>query len=255
MSDFSMGLFVFLGLVAGSLNGLLGAGGGVILVPSLVLFFGFSQNLAQGTTLALMIPPIGILAAWNYYKKGGFDLRVVALICLGFAFGGLFGAKLSAMVSSEMLSQVFAMALLLIGGKMLFERAQKSSTEEAADSFPLNLKSVTLLLVLGLTAGVLSGLLGIGGGIIIVPALVFLFRLPQRLAQGTTVMLTVPPIGLLGASEYFQQGNVDLAAGGLIAAGFFVGAYFGSKLAASVPSQALTKMFGAAMLLIAFKVW
>ncbi len=254
MSDFSTALFVLLGLLAGSLSGLLGIGGGVILVPALVLVFGFSQHLAQGTTLALMIPPIGLLAAWNYYKKGGVDLRIAALVCVGFAFGGLFGAKLSALVSSAALSHVFAISLFLIAIKMLLPGGS-NRTEESVESYPFNFRNGALLICLGLTAGIVSGLLGIGGGIIIVPSLVFLFGLPQHVAQGTTVMLMVPPIGLLGAREYFLQGNVDLAAGGLICAGFFVGAFFGSKLAASVPSQALSKVFGIAMLLIACKIW
>ncbi len=86
MNEITILLFVSLGVLAGSLSGLLGIGGGVILVPSLVLVFGYSQHMAQGTTLVLMIPPIGLLAAWNYYKKGGVDLRIAALLCVGFAW-------------------------------------------------------------------------------------------------------------------------------------------------------------------------
>ena len=255
MSEITILLFVALGLLAGSLSGLLGIGGGVILVPSLVLIFGYSQHMAQGTTLVLMIPPIGVLAAWNYYKKGGVDLRIAALLCLGFAFGGLFGAKLSGLISSAVLAHIFSFTLILIAIKMLFGRRDGQDDSKLTERFPLNFQNGSLLAVVGLSAGIISGLLGIGGGIIIVPALVFLFGLPQRVAQGTTVMLMVPPIGLLAAREYFQQGNVDLAAGGLICAGFFIGAFCGSKLATAVPSSALSKVFGIAMLLIAFKIW
>lgn len=255
MNEFTTMLFVLLGFLAGSLSGLLGIGGGVILVPALVLVFGYSQHMAQGTTLVLMIPPIGLLAAWNYYKKGGVDLRIAALLCVGFAFGGLLGAKMSGLISSATLSHVFAVTLVLIAIKMLFGNRDQKDDLAANDRYPLNYKNGCVLVVVGLSAGIISGLLGIGGGIIIVPALVFLFGLPQRVAQGTTVMLMVPPIGLLAAGEYFQQGNVDLAAGGLICAGFFVGAFCGSKLATAVPSHALSKVFGIAMLLIAFKIW
>ncbi|CAN5525404.1 hypothetical protein BH10CYA1_BH10CYA1_32280 [soil metagenome] len=255
MSEITIILFVLLGLLAGSLSGLLGIGGGVILVPSLVLVFGYSQHMAQGTTLVLMIPPIGLLAAWNYYKKGGVDLRIAALLCFGFAFGGLVGARLSGLISGATLSHVFAVTLILIAVKMLFGCRNNKDDADATERYPLNCKNGCVLVVVGLSAGIISGLLGIGGGIIIVPALVFLFGLPQRVAQGTTVMLMVPPIGLLAAREYFQQGNVDLAAGGLICAGFFIGAFFGSKLATAVPTYALSKVFGIAMLLIACKTW
>ena len=82
-------LYIVLGLVAGILSGLIGIGGGVIIVPALVLLFGMSQHNAQGTTLALLIPPIGILAAWTYYKAGFVDVRVAVLVAVGF-FAGSF---------------------------------------------------------------------------------------------------------------------------------------------------------------------
>lgn len=113
-------LYILLGLVAGFLSGLIGIGGGVIIVPSLVFLFGFSQHEAQGTTLGLLVPPIGILAAWTYYQQGYFNLKVAILICLGFLIGGLLGAKLATGLSNVMLEKVFGVALLLISLKMIF---------------------------------------------------------------------------------------------------------------------------------------
>jgi uncharacterized membrane protein YfcA len=89
-----------LGLVAGVMSGLIGIGGGIVIVPVLVFLFGFSQHLAQGTTLAMMVPPIGILAAWMYFKEGYVDLSVAAVLCVGFFFGGWFGAKVATGLSS-----------------------------------------------------------------------------------------------------------------------------------------------------------
>jgi hypothetical protein len=88
-------LYILLGLAAGVLSGMIGIGGGTIIVPALVLLFGFSQHAAQGTTLALLVPPIGILAAWTYYRQGYVDLTVAGLICLGFFIGGFLGAKIA----------------------------------------------------------------------------------------------------------------------------------------------------------------
>jgi len=86
-------LYVLLGVVAGIFSGLIGIGGGIVIVPALVLLFGLSQHTAQGTTLALMVPPIGLLAALAYYKQGFVDLKIAAFICVGFFIGGLLGAK------------------------------------------------------------------------------------------------------------------------------------------------------------------
>ena len=115
-------LYILLGLVAGTFSGLIGIGGGTIIVPVLIFLFGLSQHQAQGTTLALLVPPIGFLAALTYYKQGYVDLRIAALICLGFFFGGLLGAKLATKLPNIVLERVFGVALLLISLKMIFSR-------------------------------------------------------------------------------------------------------------------------------------
>lgn len=112
--------FIVLGLVSGVLSGLMGLGGGFIIVPALHFLFGMSQKQAQGTTLALLVPPIGILAAMTYYKQGQVDVKVAALVCLGFFFGGRLGAKLAVGLSNAELQKVFGGAMILIGLRMLF---------------------------------------------------------------------------------------------------------------------------------------
>jgi len=114
--------YVILGLTAGLLSGLIGIGGGTIIVPALVILFGLSQHMAQGTTLALLVPPIGILAAWTYYRQGYVDLPIAGYICLGFIIGGLFGAKLAINLSNIVLERIFGVALLLISLKMIFAK-------------------------------------------------------------------------------------------------------------------------------------
>jgi uncharacterized protein len=112
-------LYVGIGLVAGALSGLLGIGGGIIIVPALVLFFGFSQHTAQGTTLALMVPPIGILAAWTYYRHGHVNLPAAIYICLGFVVGGLLGARAAGAVPEPVLRRVFGAVFLVVSLRML----------------------------------------------------------------------------------------------------------------------------------------
>jgi hypothetical protein len=114
--------YIMLGLAAGALSGLIGIGGGTIIVPVLVFVVGFSLHQAQGTTLALLVPPIGILAAWTYYKHGYVDLSVAGYICLGFFIGGLLGAKVATNIPNIMLEKIFGVALLLIAIKMILAK-------------------------------------------------------------------------------------------------------------------------------------
>jgi hypothetical protein len=116
----NMFLYLAVGLAAGTLSGILGIGGGIVIVPALVLLFGLSQHQAQGTTLAMMVPPIGLLAAWTYYKHGFVDLKIAGLMCLGFFFGGLLGAKFATEISQGVLTKTFGTVLILIGIKMVF---------------------------------------------------------------------------------------------------------------------------------------
>ncbi len=113
-------LLVILGAVVGALSGLIGIGGGVLLTPALVYLFNYSQQKAQGTTLALLLPPISLFAAWVYYQKGYVDVRAAVLICLGFVIGSLLGARLAVNVSGEVLSKIYGVAMLGIALRMLF---------------------------------------------------------------------------------------------------------------------------------------
>jgi hypothetical protein len=111
--------------------------------------------------------------------------------------------------------------------------------------------SIILYVLLGATAGVFSGLLGIGGGIILVPMLVLLVGLTQQQAQGTTLILLTAPFGLLAALTYYQSGYADLKIAAILGIGFFFGAFLGAKVATNVPNVVLQKVFGVALLLVA----
>ena len=113
-------LLILLGVIAGWLSGLIGIGGGVIIIPALVLMFGFSQHQAQGTTLALLVPPIGILAAWSYYRRGDVNIEAALFIVIGFLIGSVFGARMAAGLSDLVLKKIFGVSLLLIAIRMIF---------------------------------------------------------------------------------------------------------------------------------------
>jgi len=115
--------YLILGSVTGILSGLIGIGGGVFITPALVYFFGFSQHSAQGTTLALMVPPISLLGAWAYYQQGYVDLKVTIFVCVGFFLGALLGAKFAIGIPEVFLRRIFGTALLFIAFKMIFTKS------------------------------------------------------------------------------------------------------------------------------------
>ncbi|MDD5194549.1 MAG: sulfite exporter TauE/SafE family protein [Candidatus Omnitrophica bacterium] len=114
--------YIVLGLLAGIASGLLGIGGGLILIPALVYIFGLTQHQAQGTTLALMIPPIGLLAALKYYQAGNVKLGMALFICLGFFVGGFLGATVVEKIPDILLKRIFGVILFLASLKMIFAK-------------------------------------------------------------------------------------------------------------------------------------
>ncbi len=113
-------LLLLIGAAAGMLSGLVGVGGGVIIVPALVMVLGFSQHQAQGTSLGLLSIPVVAVAAFNYYKQGYIDIKVVLIMAVAFLIGGFLGSKLAVGLPQAQLKKIFAIVLLIIGGKMLF---------------------------------------------------------------------------------------------------------------------------------------
>ena len=113
-------LILLLGIIVGAFSGIVGIGGGILFVPGLVWLLGMSQHKAQGTSLGALLAPIGILAFWEYYRKGNADIRVAALLALGFLVGGYFGAVGAQHISELWLRRIFALSLVLVGGRMWF---------------------------------------------------------------------------------------------------------------------------------------
>ncbi|MDD5681148.1 MAG: sulfite exporter TauE/SafE family protein [Candidatus Omnitrophica bacterium] len=112
--------YILVGLVGGIASGFFGIGGGIILVPAMVLFFGLTQHQAQGTSLALMLPPIGLLAALKYYHEGNVNLKIAAFVCIGFLFGGYLGAVLVHHVPETILKRAFGYLLFFVSLKFIF---------------------------------------------------------------------------------------------------------------------------------------
>ena len=122
MSISSIIVLIIIGLLAGLLSGLVGVGGGILIIPLLIMFLGFTQHQAQGTALFAMLPPIGILAAMNYYKEGFVKWEYAAVIALTFVLGGYFGSKISISLPNQIVRRVFGFVMLIGAIKFLFSK-------------------------------------------------------------------------------------------------------------------------------------
>lgn len=115
-------ILALIGAAAGYLSGLMGLGGGIIIIPALMYFLGFSQQTAQGTTLGLMVLPIGALAAMEYYKAGQIDLKAVGIMTITFVAASYFGSKMATSIEPQTLRKLFAVTLIFIAFKMFYQK-------------------------------------------------------------------------------------------------------------------------------------
>lgn len=116
------------------------------------------------------------------------------------------------------------------------------------------MNTVLILLGIGLLAGFLSGLIGIGGGIVIVPLLVYLFSISQKTAQGTTLFMFLFPVGILGVYNYHKAGLIDYKMAAIMAVTFIIGSYFGGKTVVAIDTKIVKQIFGAIIILVGFKM-
>ena len=122
MSTTMLLILIGIGIVTGFMAGMLGIGGAIIMIPALVYLLGISQQTAQGTSLAVMLPPIGIIAAYNYYKAGHVNIRFAIILAIFFLVGSYFGSKLALTIPQPILKKIFGILLLLVAAKMLFSK-------------------------------------------------------------------------------------------------------------------------------------
>ena len=122
MGGFTFLALILIGLAAGFLCGMVGLGGGIILIPALMLFLAMDQRMAQGTTIAIMLPPIGFFAAFNYYKAGYVNVKYALVIAVVFMVGGYLGSKLALNLPVPLLKKIFAVVLVVVAAKMIFTK-------------------------------------------------------------------------------------------------------------------------------------
>jgi uncharacterized protein len=246
-------LIVVLGLFVGVALGLLGVGGGIVLVPALVYLLGYDQHLAQGTSLFILLPPIGLGALREYWKNGQVDLRAGILCAVGFLLGGYFGGLIAVPLPSRDLRGIFGFFLIL-SAILLWRkvRSAPAATPNAATADAQNLARSLGITFVATLCGVAAGLVGIGGGVVLVPLLGLLFGFSQHRAQGTSLVALIPPTGLLAFLAYAKAGYVSWETGLLLIPGVFLGGILGGRLARRLNPDRMRLVFAALMLLLGF---
>src|SRR5258705_10995961 len=202
-------LIVLLSLTVGVLIGLLGIGGGVVLVPALVYLLHYDQHMAQGTSLFILLPPIGLGALREYWRNGQVDLRAGIYCALGFLIGGYGGGKIAVPMSSSVLKAIFGF-FLMMSAVLLWRKARAVNAGDSAD---VGSPKESPLRVLGIFCmagfcGVAAGMAGIWGGGLLGPLLSLLLCFGQHRGPGTRLLAVFPPTGFRVVLGYWKSGVV-----------------------------------------------
>jgi hypothetical protein len=246
-------IVLILGLVVGVLVGLLGIGGGVILVPAMVYLLGYDQHLAQGTSLFILLPPIGLGALREYWRNGQVDIRAGVFCAIGFLLGGYAGGLIAVPLPSRDLRGIFGFFLIL-SALLLWRKTRSAAKSAPANEAPTSDNAARIM---GITlaagfCGVAAGMVGIGGGVLLVPLLGLLFGFTQHRAQGTSLVALIPPTGLLAFLEYAKHNYVAWQTGFLLIPGVFIGGVLGGRAARRLHPVRMRLVFAALMLLLGF---
>lgn len=226
-----------LGSAAGLLSGLFGVGGGVVIVPGLVLLLGVAQHAAHATSLAaiLLIAPAAMV---GFALDGSVAYVEAALLAAAAIAGAFVGAGIMHRIPARQLTQAFAVFMLVVAARMAVP------TGAGAGVLPGGFEplAVLALLATGLLTGMLSSIMGVGGGLIMVPALVLLFGFPQHLAEGTSLLVVIPT-ALVGAVRHTARGYTDWRLGTMLGAGGVLAGLVGAQVALAVPGAWLQVAF------------
>ncbi|ACX87093.1 sulfite exporter TauE/SafE family protein [Pectobacterium parmentieri] len=229
-------LCLLLGVGLGFCGGMLGIGGGIIAIPILGVLFGMDQHMAQGTALVMITPNV-LIGFLRYRQRNRIDTRVALTMCL-FATGSAYlAAHIASSIDVNRLQRAFAIFLLVLAAYYMWQWYNKKRSQP-----PEVVLSTHYLPLLGVASGFMSGIFTVGGGLVVVPALVTLFAFAQTQAQGMALILVVP--GALAALlSYSQAGNVDWNIGLPLALGGIVSVSWGVAVAHKLPVVYLRAAF------------
>lgn len=232
-----------IGIAGGLTSGLLGVGGGIVLVPLLTKFMGLDQKRAQATSLAILVFT-ALAGAIAYRAAGEVDLAMAALLAVGSIVGVRLGALHSARLPASTLRRAFGALAVVVGGRLLLTQLP----EGAWLALP-GIAGIGLEIVTGFAIGWLAGLLGVGGGVILVPILTLLFGVPQHAAQGVSLFMIVPT-SIVGAWTQLRLGAVEKPIVAPVAIASVIAAVAAAAIAHQLPGATLRQLFGVLLIVI-----
>lgn len=239
------GRAVLVGIAAGFMSGLFGVGGGILVVPALVMVMKMDQRLAHGTSLAAVLP-ISVASLLGYAAADQVDWPVALFLAIGAVVGAVLGTKLLHVLPHRALAFGFA-GLLLATAVRLFVPISATGRED------LSVIMAVGLVVVGLVTGILAGLLGVGGGIVMVPAMIVLLGLSSVLAKGTSVAVIVPT-AIMGTWRNRTKRNADLRTAGIVGVAGIVSALLGTVVSRRLSDDLANVLFAILLTLVAVKM-
>lgn len=231
---------ILIGIIAGILGGLVGVGGGVIMIPLMILAHRISQKSAHGTSLVVLIFT-GLSGAATYALKGSVDYQASLFLALTAMISARSGAHYCHVVPDVHLRRYFGIFILVVAFLLIFKLFLPALHYTAQ-----GWTKITVLLVIGLFSGFLSGLLGVGGGVVMVPAMVLILGMSQHTAQGSS-LLTMVPAGAVGAFTHWRLGNVQAKLLPGLICGIMAGTFIGGTAANLMPEQPLRILFASVL--------
>lgn len=237
---------VAVGIGAGFLSGLFGVGGGILIVPGLVLLLHLAQRTAHGTSLAAIIP-IALSGAAGYALDGAVDWGAAGVLSIGAVIGATVGTRLLGRIPDRGLRVLFAALMLATAVALPFEAAVSGSAASPGVGW------AAVLVSLGLLAGVMGGVLGVGGGIVMVPGLVLLLSATQAVAKGTSLVVIVP-MALVGTVRNLRAGNAELRVAAVIGVAGVASAFGASILAVRLHPVLSAGLFGVLLVAMAARL-
>jgi uncharacterized membrane protein YfcA len=239
-------LFIVIGVAAGYMSGLFGVGGGTIIVPLLLAFAHFDVRKASGTSLAAIVPT-AIVAVISYVARDAVDWLAALLIVVGSVGGAQIGSHLLDKLPRKAIRWAFIGFLFAVIISLFIVVTSRDS------QMHIDLWLGVAMVLLGLIVGILSGLLGIGGGLVVVPMLILIFGASDLVAKGTSLAMMIPT-AISGTIGNFKRGNVDLTAGLFIGIGACATSALGAATAAWLNPFVGNILFAAFLLLIAARM-
>ena len=236
-----------LGVVAGFIGGLFGVGGGLLIVPGLVLWLHYEQRRASATSLAAIVAS-SAAAMGRFAADGSVEFDTAVVLFIGAGIGAVAGARLAGRIPNYWLARGFVLIVIVSALRLAL-----AGGGDPADALVSGAGEPVSLVTVGLLAGVLSATLGVGGGVVFVPALVTLLGLEQQVAQGTSLAVILPTV-LVGTAIHARAGRVDWDIAVTAGAGGVLGGIAGAQVALGLPETVLSRLFAGFLVIMAARM-